>query len=61
MERLDYGSPLGSVVEKPTRTRSSSKKRKWREIEALKERHRLEKELQDIDFNYEPDWDLIEA
>ncbi|SDK11987.1 MULTISPECIES: DUF3545 family protein [Ferrimonas] len=60
MERLDYGSPLGTVVEKPTRTRTN-KKRKWREIEALKERHRLEKELQGIDFSYEPDWESIEA
>ncbi|WP_345332716.1 DUF3545 family protein [Ferrimonas pelagia] len=49
MERLDYGSPEGSVVEKPTRSRSN-KKRKWREIEAIKERARLRKELSDIDF-----------
>ncbi|TKB50182.1 DUF3545 family protein [Ferrimonas aestuarii] len=60
MERLDYGSPLGTVVEKPTRTRTN-KKRKWREIEALKERHRLEKEIHDIDFAYEFDWDAIEV
>lgn len=53
MERLDYGSATGNVVEKPTRSRSSSKKRKWREIEAIKERARLRKELEDIDFCFD--------
>ena len=31
-------------------TRSKPVKRKWREIEALKEREKLRKELQDIDL-----------
>ncbi len=47
MERLDYGSPEGSATEKPGRR--GSKKRKWREIEAIKERARLRKELEDLD------------
>ncbi|GGZ19434.1 MULTISPECIES: DUF3545 family protein [Shewanella] len=57
MDRLDYGSALDEVVERPSRSRSSSKKRKWREIEALKDKHRLLKELQEIDssFNYDID------
>ncbi|ADN74983.1 hypothetical protein Fbal_0772 [Ferrimonas balearica DSM 9799] len=59
MERLDYGSPEGSVVEKPTRSRGG-KKRKWREIEALKERQRLRKELEDIDFCNDAGDELLE-
>ncbi|MGL4476040.1 MAG: DUF3545 family protein [Shewanella sp.] len=51
MDRLDYGSMLDreddNVIEKPNRR--NSKKRKWREIEAIKDKRRLLKELQDID------------
>ena len=32
---------------------TTGKKRKWREIEALKDKHRLQKELQAIDIAYE--------
>ena len=35
-------------------------KRKWREIEELKERQRLKKELCDIDWTIEPELDNIE-
>lgn len=35
-------------------------KRKWREIEALKERQRLEKELMDIDYCYDLESDDLE-
>ena len=59
MDRLDYGSALDSVVEKPTRSRGSNKKRKWREIEALKDKQRLLKELQDIDSSLDYDIDDI--
>ncbi len=59
MERLDYGSPEGSVVEKPTRSRGN-KKRKWREIEALKERQRLRRELEGIDFCADLGEELLE-
>ena len=38
------------------KTSSKGKKRKWREIEALKERHRLKKELEE--FSYFDDVDL---
>ncbi|RTR34641.1 DUF3545 family protein [Shewanella atlantica] len=59
MNRLDYGSALDTVVERPSRSRSSNKKRKWREIEALKEKHRLLKELQDIDTNFSCELDNL--
>ena len=41
------------VVELGSRSRSPGKKRKWREIEALKDKHRLQKELQSIDIAYD--------
>ncbi|MCG9695974.1 DUF3545 family protein [Shewanella sp. Isolate11] len=61
MNRLDYGSALeDTVVERPnTRSRSSNKKRKWREIEAIQEKQRLLKELQDIDCNFDGDFDSL--
>ncbi|RKF18861.1 DUF3545 family protein [Alginatibacterium sediminis] len=40
-------------VESTTKgSKGANKKRKWREIEAIKDRIRLEEELQSIDFNY---------
>ncbi|AXQ13149.1 MULTISPECIES: DUF3545 family protein [Shewanella] len=59
MDRLDYGSALDEVVERPSRSRSSNKKRKWREIEALKDKHRLLKELQEIDSSFDYDIDSL--
>lgn len=47
MERLDYGSNA-ETTEKPSRSKQSSK-RKWREIEHIKEKHRLMQELKEID------------
>ena len=47
MERLDYGSN-SETTEKPSRSKQSSK-RKWREIENIKEKHRLMQELKEID------------
>ena len=48
--------------QRPHRTgssRSKPVKRKWREIEMLKDRAKLRKELQDIDLLAEPDdWDV---
>ena len=37
-----------------TSTKTKSKKRKWREIEAIKDRYQLEKELADIDMSFDP-------
>ncbi|MCF1428840.1 MAG: DUF3545 family protein [Shewanella sp.] len=59
MDHLDYGSALDSVVERPTRSRGSNKKRKWREIEALKDKQRLLRELQEIDSNLDYDIDEL--
>lgn len=59
MDRLDYGCALDEVIERPGRSRNSTKKRKWREIEALKDKHRLLKELQEIDTNFDCDLDTI--
>lgn len=54
MERFDLEVDDLSVVDHETRSsRTSAKKRKWREIEALKERYRLEKELASIDMAFE--------
>ncbi|WP_372869734.1 DUF3545 family protein [Shewanella sp.] len=61
MDRLDYGSALDEVVERPGRSKGSTKKRKWREIEALKDKHRLLKELQDIDSNFDYDVESLLA
>ena len=41
------------ILEVPDTTRKTSqknKKRKWREIEAIKDKQRLRKELQELDF-----------
>ncbi|ARD21587.1 DUF3545 family protein [Shewanella sp. 1_MG-2023] len=59
MDRLDYGGALDQVVERPTRSKSSNKKRKWREIEALKDKQRLLKELQDIDTSFDFDFETM--
>ena len=55
MFNFDYDE----VVELGSRSRGTTgKKRKWREIEALKDKHRLQKELQAIDIAYEGSDDL---
>ncbi|MGX9462433.1 DUF3545 family protein [Shewanella sp. A14] len=59
MDRLDYGGALDEVVERPSRSKSSSKKRKWREIEAIKDKQRLLKELQDIDDSFDFDMSTL--
>ncbi|MCC5880680.1 MAG: DUF3545 family protein [Idiomarina sp.] len=48
---MDHSEELKNVAEKTSKSRGS--KRKWREIEALKERHRLRKELMDIDYCFD--------
>ncbi|QSX32778.1 DUF3545 family protein [Shewanella avicenniae] len=59
MDRLGYGSALEENTESAGRSRGSNKKRKWREIEALKEKHRLLKELREIDSNFDLDLDSL--
>ncbi len=51
MESFD---DLLTLLERPV-VKSRPVKRKWREIEAVKERQRLKKELEDIDLGLEDD------
>lgn len=49
-----FNFDFDDVVELGARSRGTTgKKRKWREIEALKDKQRLQKELQSIDIAYE--------
>jgi hypothetical protein len=48
---MDSFEGIFAVLERSetkNKTSSKGKKRKWREIEALKERHRLKKELEEF-------------
>ncbi|AWB67225.1 DUF3545 domain-containing protein [Saccharobesus litoralis] len=45
-------------IEKASRGRPAQK-RKWREIEMLKDKHRLRRELKELDFLDEVDFDSI--
>jgi len=49
MESFD---DLLTMLERPA-AKGRAVKRKWREIEAVKERQRLKKELEDIDWSIE--------
>jgi len=54
-------SDLFSVLDKETRpAKTKSKKRKWREIEAIKDRFRLEKELAEFDMGFEYELETAE-
>ncbi len=54
MERFNLDVDDLVVADHETRTtRQTAKKRKWREIEAVKEKYRLQKELEAIDFAWE--------
>ena len=56
MERLNQ---ILEPATKPTRGRPPQK-RKWREIEELKEKFRLKKELEELDFGHEYSLDEID-
>ena len=59
MERFNLEVDDLVVVDSETRNaRQVAIKRKWREIEALKEKYRLQKELESIDLAYAGDSDL---
>ncbi|MGL4206293.1 MAG: DUF3545 family protein [Aeromonadaceae bacterium] len=59
MERFNLEVDDLIVVDAETRnSRTAAKKRKWREIEALKEKYRLQKELASIDITYDDVNDL---
>ncbi|WMC11534.1 DUF3545 family protein [Oceanimonas pelagia] len=54
MERSRFDQEF--VVEKsPRAPREPAQKRKWREIEALKDKRRLQEELQQLDCTFELD------
>ncbi|WP_024872855.1 DUF3545 family protein [Tolumonas lignilytica] len=53
MDRFSLETEELAVIDTDVRQRQTNKKRKWREIEALKDRYRLQRELQSIDLNYE--------
>lgn len=55
---MDHSEELKNVTEKNGKSRAS--KRKWREIEQLKERHQLRKELMDIDYCFDCDLEELE-
>ncbi|MEL7441923.1 MAG: DUF3545 family protein, partial [Pseudomonadota bacterium] len=40
--------------------KTKSKKRKWREIEALQDRYKLEKELAELDCGFEYELETLE-
>ena len=46
-------SDLFAMLDKDSPAKTKSKKRKWREIEAIKDRYQLEKELADIDMSFD--------
>lgn len=53
MDRFSLETEELVVIDIDVRQRQTNKKRKWREIEALKDRYRLQRELQSIDLNFE--------
>lgn len=57
MDKSDLFAML-DIEETPAKTKS--KKRKWREIEALQDRFKLEKELAEMDYGFEYELDAIE-
>ncbi|AYA65382.1 DUF3545 family protein [Alteromonas sp. RKMC-009] len=57
MDKSDLFAML-NIEETPAKTKS--KKRKWREIEALQDRFKLEKELADIDYGFEYELESME-
>ncbi|MBY6063794.1 DUF3545 domain-containing protein [Pseudidiomarina sediminum] len=55
---MGHSQELGSVETKQSKSRRS--KRKWREIEALKEKYRLKEELQDMDYGLDLELDELD-
>lgn len=58
MDKSDLFSML-DIEATPAKTKS--KKRKWREIEALQDRYRLEKELAEIDAGFEYELETMQS
>lgn len=53
MEGLNFEELIEQGFPKGRTTRSKPVKRKWREIEAIKDRQRLQKELKDMDIAFD--------
>ncbi len=53
---MDKSDLMSSIDIKSKTTKSKSKKLRWREIEEIQDRHRLEKELEDFAFADDSDF-----
>lgn len=53
MDRFSLETEELNVIDADVRQRHTNKKRKWREIEELKDKYRLQRELQSIDLAFE--------
>ena len=53
MEGLNFEEIMELDFPKNRATRSKPAKRKWREIEAIKDRQRLRRELKDMDIGFD--------
>lgn len=54
MESVDF---LNAVENESRRVKTKSKKRRWREIEAIKDRFRLKQELCEMDVGLEVEFE----
>jgi len=53
-------SDILSLIDSETRpTKTKSKKRRWREIEAIQDKYKLQKELSDMDVSLEYELDQM--
>ena len=55
---MDHSEELQKVSEKSSKGRAA--KRKWREIEQLKEKYRLKEELAEMDYSYDLDLEELD-
>ena len=58
MDRLEFAANYDTPVKRGRP--KGSKKKKWRQIEALQERHRLAKELTELDGSHEYNVDELD-
>jgi uncharacterized protein with WD repeat len=55
---MDHSEELQKVSDKSSKGRAA--KRKWREIEQLKEKYRLKEELAEMDYSYDLDLEELD-
>ncbi|WP_199610842.1 DUF3545 family protein [Flocculibacter collagenilyticus] len=48
---MEMTDDLMNIIERPSAKTKTKTKRKWREIEAIKDKYKLKQELLDIDWN----------